>query len=208
MNASRRIMKKPLMGSFSSAGTTARLTRVAKRLIDARVPSPVADAAARDVAAAHRDVDVAAPERGQHRRQDRFVVLQVGVHHRDVRRRAGERALDAGRRQAASPDALDDPHARVALADPTHGLGGPVGRVVVDVDHFPRDAREGDVEPAHELGDVVRLVERGHDDRQFGAGRIASLDGMGRVGRCRHDRGLDMARFGGGKLKRAHDASL
>ncbi len=55
--AGRVIMKKPLIGSLSSAATTRRAKRVAKPLIGDAAPCPTRRAAARDVAAADDDIE-------------------------------------------------------------------------------------------------------------------------------------------------------
>ena len=47
-------------------------------------------------------------------------MLQVGVDHREIRRRAREHALDAGRGEAAPADAVEAAHARVALRALAH----------------------------------------------------------------------------------------
>ena len=43
---------------------------------------------------------------GQHGRQDRFIVLQIGIHHRQVGSAAGQHAFDGGGSQAPPSDPL------------------------------------------------------------------------------------------------------
>ena len=57
----------------------------------------VADAAAGDESAADHDLGLATAQTVQHAGQQPLVMLQVGVHHRDIRGGAGQRAFDAGR---------------------------------------------------------------------------------------------------------------
>ena len=58
---------------------------------------PFADPAAVHIAAADHDIQIVALQPRQHRRQNGFVVLQVGVHDGKEWRRRGQHALDAGR---------------------------------------------------------------------------------------------------------------
>jgi hypothetical protein len=169
MNAARRIRKKPLIGSASPAGTTRRETRVAAREIRAR-PASHAPMPPVDVAAAERDVDAAGAHRGDHPRQDGLVVLQVGVHDRNQLGRGREHALDARGREASAPDPLQAAHAVVAPSERAKQVGGAVGRIVVDEHHLPGDAWQRTIEPPHQFGDVLPLVEGWHDDREFGTG--------------------------------------
>ncbi len=84
-NASRRITKKPLIGSAMSARRISRLTRVARSLTARPRTAPGADAAAGHVAAGDDDVDRLVAHGGEHRRQQRLVVLQIGIHDREDR---------------------------------------------------------------------------------------------------------------------------
>ena len=129
---------------------------------------PVADAAAGDVTAADNDIAVPVAERGEHLRQDRFVVLQVGIHHRDIGRGGGEDAFDAGTGEAAAADALDAAGAAVAVSDVAHRRGRAVRRIVVNEDHFPVEPGEDRVQAFEQRDDIVVLVEGRNDDRQFG----------------------------------------
>ena len=100
----RRIMKNPLIGSVRSPGTTSRLSRTAGRLM--RAPRvPIADVAARRVAAAHHDVGVASLQGVEHLRQEPLVVLHVGIDHREVVRR-GRQHMPSTQAEA-SPAAAD-----------------------------------------------------------------------------------------------------
>ncbi len=95
-------------------------------------------------------------------------MLQVGVHHREVGRRAGEHAFDAGRRQAAPADAMQAAHAVVLLGALAHQLLGAVERIVHHHDGFPVDAVERLFERGQQRGDVLPLPECRHDDRKLG----------------------------------------
>jgi hypothetical protein len=69
-------------------------------------------------------------------------MLQVAIHDRDIGGGTGQRALDAGRGQAAPSDPLNDtnPSAR-ALRQAASDPGRAVARIVIDEDDFPIDAR-------------------------------------------------------------------
>ena len=124
--------------------------------------------AAGHVAARDREIGVAT-QPVQHGGEQPLVMLQVGVHHGDVARLAGEHALDAGAGKAAPPDAADAAHAPVRLADRARGRRGAVGRVVVDENDLPVDAGERARELLHQQRNVVALLERRNDDAQLRA---------------------------------------
>ena len=90
-------------------------------------------------------------------------MLQIGVHHGDVRRCRRHHPFDACRRQPAPIDALEHPHPPVSSRHLPHGLGRTVGRVVIDDDDLVADAGEDEVEPSNELDHIFALVERRHD---------------------------------------------
>jgi hypothetical protein len=140
---------------------------------------PVGNIAAGGVRAADDEVRVARPQALQHRGQQRFIVLQVGVEDRDERCRGCEHPLDAGRGQTApadAPQATDPPVTGREFANP---IGRVVGTVVVDEHDLPRQAGEGAVEPLDEAGHVVPLIEGGDDDGKIrrGSGRKHRLRG-------------------------------
>ena len=81
----------------------------------------------------------AAIDRAEQVGEDRFVMLEVGVDHRDDRAGRGERAFDHRRRQAAAADAADEADAAVGLGEARDEFGGAVARSVVDEHRFPFD---------------------------------------------------------------------
>ncbi len=107
----------------------------------------------------------------EHARKNALVVLHVGVHDGDVVGGGGEDAFDAGGRQAAAPDAMEQADAGVAPGVIADELGGVVGGVVVDEDEFPAEALKGGVDARDELRDVGAFVVGGDDERKVDAGR-------------------------------------
>ena len=103
----------------------------------------------------------------EHVRDQRGVVLQIGIHHRHHGRGGGARALDHRRGKSAPADPLDDPDLAVVERDLAQRIGGTVGAVVVDEDRFPAQFRQFRVELFDQRDDIVALVERGQDDRDF-----------------------------------------
>ena len=65
-------------------------------------------------------------QRGEHARQQRGIVLVVGIHYRHVRRSGGAEAFDRSARQPPAADALDHPHARVDKRERARLVGGAV----------------------------------------------------------------------------------
>jgi hypothetical protein len=120
-----------------------------------------------EVAAADDDVEILGAEPPEHLRQHRIVMLQVAVHHREIRRRRRQHTLDARGRQATPPDALEHADARIAEGDLPNRVRGAIGGVVVDEDDLPRDPAQNLVEPLHHQGHVVVLLEGGHDHREL-----------------------------------------
>ena len=108
-----RTMKNPLMGSLSSCSAPIRLSRLPSWLSFTRQLGKFAHAAAGDVARAHHQVEIFFAHAAQHLRQNAFVVLHVGIHHRDKRRRRAQNSLDARRGQPAPPDPLQ--HAQIVV---------------------------------------------------------------------------------------------
>ena len=102
-------------------------------------------------------------------------MLQIGVDDGDVGRARGLDAFDHRGRQAAPADAVDAAHARIAPGERLHRLGGAVGRIVIDIDDFPGDAREATAEALDHRLDVLALVEARHDDGKLDrGGRLTS----------------------------------
>ena len=129
-----------------------------------------AGAAAFDVAAGGDEVCLAGAQGGQHGGQHAFVMLQVGIHHGDEGRAGRQDAFDAGAGQAAAADTAQAAHARIDCGDRLGGFGRAVGRIVVDEDRFPGDAVKRRVEPAHQFGHIVPLLEGRKDNGQLDPG--------------------------------------
>ena len=112
---SRRIMKKPLIGSLSDVPSTRWVIVVARRLIVPRLSPKDVRAAAFDVARGGDEIDaLPSLKRREHLRQHGLVMLQIGIHHRDEGRAGRQHAFDAGAREAAASDAAEAAHARIA----------------------------------------------------------------------------------------------
>ena len=159
--------KKPLIGSVSSAFSTSCATRPPARLTRFRQSLQSFRARAVLVAAADDDIEALVLELREHRAEHRVVVLQVAVHHREIRGRRRQDALDAGARQAAPAEPADDPHAPVAGGDPAGDIGSAVRRIVVDEDDLPGNVPERMRQPLDDHRHVRRLVEGRHDHGQL-----------------------------------------
>ena len=88
---------------------------------------PIADIAARRVAAAHHDIGIALLQNIEHLRQQTLVVLKIRIDHRKIVSRGGEHALDAGRRKTAAADSAHASDPAVGRCVPAHHIGGAVG---------------------------------------------------------------------------------
>ena len=124
-------------------------------------------AAAFDIAAADHEIELAALQERKHLRQLRFVVLQVGIDDRRVRRARRQNALDAGAGETAPPDPADAAHAAVLARQRPQHLPGAVGRIVVDKDRLERDAGQRLFQPPKQRDDIVPLVEGRDHDRKL-----------------------------------------
>jgi hypothetical protein len=134
------------IGQFGAIDETAEPRRHAADL--GAAGAQIAETTTGDIAAADHEIAIAAVQTFEHGREQGFVVLQVGVHHRDVGRRRRERALDAGAGKAAPADALQTAHAAVEFADRADMIGRAVLRIVIDEDHFPGDPEERGIQKA------------------------------------------------------------
>jgi hypothetical protein len=126
---------------------------------------PASCRAAAHVAAADRDPRGAGEQWPDERWDRRDRVREVGIHdEHDVRAR-GTRARDHRARETAFAAAHDHAH-RMTRRPSARALGGAVARVIVHDDHFEgRDVLQRE-DLAQQLVDVLRLVERGHHDRE------------------------------------------
>ena len=140
-------MKNPLIGSRTLDPGDAPeepCAEVAQRLARRREAfgrSIVGDARADGQIAAARG------ERLVHGGQDRFVVLQVAVDHRDELGARRQPAFDHRARQTNAIDPPDAADARVGFREPEGDIGRAVGRIVVDDDHLPGQTRESRLQP-------------------------------------------------------------
>ena len=115
---------------------------------------------------ADRQIAFAGDERFVHLRQDLLVMLQVAVDHRDEVGARRQPAFDHRARQAEPVDPPEAAHARVFARDGVGDVGGAVGRIVVDDDHFPRDAVEHGLQPLEQHRHVGRFAIGRNDDRE------------------------------------------
>src|SRR5262249_13723330 len=133
--------------------------------------APRADAAVLDVAAADHDVERLLLQRRKHAREQRLVMLEIGVDDGDIRRGARQNAFDAGRRQAAARNPVQQPDAAIVKGEKGYGLRGSVTGIVIDEDQLPVDASERARKGIVERYDVVALVPGRRDHSQLGPGR-------------------------------------
>jgi len=106
------------------------------------------------------------------RRQQRRIVLLVGVHHRHDRSGGGADPLDRRAGEAAPADPLDRADAAVGLRDPSELLGGAVAAVVIDEDRFPGHAGKRSLEAGDHRANIGALVVSRQDDRKLEGGRL------------------------------------
>jgi hypothetical protein len=103
----------------------------------------------------------------EHVGQQVWIVLVIGVHHRDDRCGGRQHALDRGGRQPAPVDTLDHPYLGIAQRQHPRFVGGAVRTIVVDEDRFPRNPGQRHVQPVDQRGKIVTLVERRQHDGKF-----------------------------------------
>ena len=107
-----------------------------------------------EVAAGDRDIGASGAQRIEHGNEQLLVMLQVGVHHRDVASLARQHALEASSGEAAPADAADAAYAAVGFADGACDGGGAVWRIVVDENDLPVAGCEQPREPLDQDRDV------------------------------------------------------
>ena len=131
------------------------------------LPVEAVGAAAFDIAAADHELGRAGLQQLKHLRQLGLVVLQVGVDHGGAGRAGRQDTLDTGAGQAAASDPPDTANAAILPREIAHHLPGAVGRIVIDKDDFPGDARERSFQPPQQRGDIITLIEGRDDDREL-----------------------------------------
>ncbi len=99
--------------------------------------------------------------------QNSFVVLKIGVNHRDNRGSRRKSAFDHRGRQATTADAADHADAAVGLGDASEKIGCAVGRSIVDENRLPLDPGKRDSKLFEQRLDIAGFVERRNDDAQL-----------------------------------------
>ncbi len=142
--------------------------------------------AAAEIAARHDEVASAATQPIAHGGKQFLVVLQVGIHDRDIARLARQHAFETGAGEAAPADPADAADPAVGFADGARRRRRAVGRIVVDEQHFPFAIGEHALKPLDQDRNIGALIERRHDDAELrrphavpeAAGRGGAIVGM------------------------------
>jgi hypothetical protein len=95
-------------------------------------------------------------------------MLQIGVHHRDIRCAGRQHAFDTGPREPPPADPAQAPHAVVGGRYGLHDVRRAVRRIVVDKNDLPADAFEHRVQALHQLDDIAAFLEGGDDNGKLG----------------------------------------
>ena len=90
-----------------------------------------------EIAAGNDDIGASGAQGIEHGNEQLFVMLEVGVHHRDIAGLAREHAFEARSGETAAADAANAAYATVGFADGARGGSRTVRRIVVDEDNFP-----------------------------------------------------------------------
>ena len=106
-----------------------------------------------------------------------LVMLQVGVHDRQVTRLAREHPLEAGAGETAAADSGESAQRDCRLRRSARDRRGLVRRIIVDEYHLPIVAGENAAEPRDQDRNVGFFVEGRHDDREFRRARVPPLSG-------------------------------
>ena len=135
-------MKKPLIGSDTFARADKRLTRGGQPAHHGPATNPAGDAAPAGVPRAD-DEDGAASRRARASRAAGSSCCMSRVHHREDGGGGREQALEARGGETRGGGGAACPAPAVLPREQAHPLGGAVGRVVVDENHFPASTRRG-----------------------------------------------------------------
>ena len=131
-----------------------------------------------DIAAANHKVGQSAPQRREHGGQNRFVVLQVGIHNGDESCRRTQHAFDAGACETPTANAPDAANSCVFLSQCPDNFPGLVRTVVVHESQLPGHACKRRIEAAGQLPNICALVEGRNDncqERRRGGGPEGAL---------------------------------
>ena len=123
--------------------------------------------AALDIAAADREFCLPVLQQGKHLRKLRFIVLQVGIHHRHKGCARCQDAFNARPGKSTASNSPDTADTRILSGETAYNIRGPIGRIIVNEYDFPIDARQCVLELLEQLRYVHTFVERGHDDRKL-----------------------------------------
>src|SRR6478735_5218875 len=103
-------------------------------------------------------------------------MLQVGVHHRDVKRGARQDSFDAGGSEPAAANPPNATYSAVVISESADCLGGSIMRVIVDENYFPVDPFQRATQRIIDGADVVVFIAGWHDD-----GELRPWRGCGRA---------------------------
>ena len=113
-----------------------------------------------------------------HRGEDGFIMLKIAVDDRDEVGAGRHPSLDHRACQTGAVDAPQTAKASVCRRKPKCDIGGSVGRIVIDDDHFPRRVAESRRDAFEKNRNVLRFFVGRNDDRECGGrppvGHIAS----------------------------------
>ena len=123
--------------------------------------------AATDITAADHEFGLPRLQQREHLWELCFVVLKIGVHHRDVGRAGSQDALDACPGEPSPADPANAPDTGVGLGQLPGHVPSPVRGIVIDEDDLPRDTGQRGVQLREKLGNVVALFESRHHDTQL-----------------------------------------
>src|SRR5262245_20487580 len=105
------------------------------------MPTPTANAPVLDISTAnHRVEGRLGLQCFEHVGEQPLIVLQVGVHYRDVRCGARQDTLDAGGSKPATANPLNAAHSTIYTSKSANRFRRSILRVIIDKDRLPVDA--------------------------------------------------------------------